>query len=210
MKNTGNYDAFDTDEAVIESNFFSSYFRICKSYGRIRVRIGIVLMLIRIRIWIGTQHGNSDPDRHKNDVDLQYWFCRPEDHPHYALPRDWWERYNIVNWQSCDKKYFFLLIFAFVKLCVGSAWGIGIVSMLLRIRIEIKTMPIHNTAFLGQRIITTTRSHGTGLIQDTLNLLEPTEETLHREKTPFYQYCGSWANLSNNFISPMLFPREKY
>jgi hypothetical protein len=63
--------------------------------------------------------------------------------------------------------------------------------MLLRIRIEIKTMPIHNTAFLGQRIITTTRSHGTGLIQDTLNLLEPTEETLHREKTPFYQYCGS-------------------
>jgi hypothetical protein len=39
--------------------------------------------------------------------------------------------------------------------------------------------------FSGQRIITTTRSHGTGLIQDTLNLLEPTEETLHREKTPF-------------------------
>jgi hypothetical protein len=76
------------------------------------VRIGIVSMLILIRIWIGIQHGNSDPDRHQNDADPQHWF-------------------------------------------------------------------------LGQRIITTTRSHGTGLIQDTLNLLEPTEETLHRQKTPF-------------------------
>jgi hypothetical protein len=79
------------------------------------------------------------------------------------------------------------------------------IAMEFRIRIGIKTMPIYNTAFLGQRIITTTRSHGTGLIQDTLNLLEPTEETLHRQKTPFYSsvanpdpesFCGYGSGMN--------------
>jgi hypothetical protein len=75
------------------------------------------------------------------------------------------------------------------------------ITMEIRFRIGV-VMPIPHHWFLGQRIITTTRSHGTGLIQDTLNLLEPTEETLHRQKTPF---CCSVADSdpgSGAFLTP--------